>query len=84
MPRLKRWYVWSPEYAYQEIVDPELGGPWYDVCDCVEVAALTKRDAVIFGVRLMLETCKDGWCNQQRSDRLSPFEGVKAERKWKS
>jgi len=68
----------TPEFPYQEIIDPELGGPWYDVCDVIEVEAETERDALLLGVHAMSEDHREyKWCRNQREEGLSPFAGVK-------
>lgn len=69
------YYVVSPEYktslggAYEP---PEYG------CDCVEVEAETKREAVILGVREALKQ-RHSWAEDNRSDGQSPFAGYRAE-----
>lgn len=72
-----RWTVYTPErekYAATETDPPEYGA------DVVEVEANTRRDAILFGVRLMLKNDPDhGYCGLQRQDGLSPYAGVKAE-----
>jgi len=70
------YYVISPEYssgggAYEP---PEWG------CDCVEVEARTKREAVILGVRKILrEQGRGSWAETNRSDGQSPFTGYRAD-----
>lgn len=75
---MRRWYVVTPEY---ERVDPILDdgtGPIETMADVVEVEAETKREAVAFGVRLMLKEYRRGWCRDARSSHQSPYAGVKA------
>lgn len=75
-----RWFVVTPPYEYQEVIDPELGGPVYETCDVIEIEADSKRDALVLGVHVMLhDTRSYSWCLDQRKDGMNPFAGVKAE-----
>lgn len=82
---MKRWLVVTPEYDTIEPVTDEGQGPTITVVDVIEVEAETKRDAIVLGVKLMLENkwrpdkwTKFHWCRDQRCDKLSPYAGVKA------
>ncbi len=73
---MNRWYVVTPQYESggSEIEPPEYGA------DVIEVAAPTKRAAIIAGVRLMLAGSYRvyRYCHDCRSDGVNPFKGVKA------
>lgn len=76
---MKRWCVVTPEFPYTEIIDPEIGGPTYDVCDVVEIEAENRHDAIVFGVKVMLaDHGLYSYCRDQRDSGLCPFEGVTA------
>lgn len=69
------YYVVSPEYATGGYYEP----PEYG-CDCVEVEAETKREAVILGVRKILKDDPDkSWAGVNRQSEQSPFAGYRAE-----
>ena len=82
---MKRWWVVTPEYG---VVDPILDdgtGPMEYGADCIKIEAETARDAIAFGVKLMLNNpwkpkgwVKYKWCKDARSDGVSPYSGVKA------
>ena len=77
---MKRWYVVTPEYG---VVDPILDdgtGPLEYVSDVIEIEADTARDAVAFGVKLMLKAHRRAfkWCRDQASSNCSPYAGVRA------
>lgn len=78
---MKRWYVITPEYGQVVPVLDDGTGPMEYGADVVEVEAETKRDAIAFGVRLMLRGRwrEFKWCRDQRLSGLSPYAGVKAE-----
>jgi len=75
------YYVISPSYetsgSYALCEPPEYGA------DVVEVEARTKREAVIKGVKILLEKPqgygRTTWASTNRSDGQSPFAGYKAE-----
>jgi hypothetical protein len=76
---MKPWIVVTPEYGYTEVIDPEIGGPTYDVADVIEVEADTRRDAIALGVKAMLSDHRHyAYCLDQRGSDLCPFTGVKA------
>lgn len=74
------YYVISPEYssgggAYEP---PEWG------CDCVEVEARSKREAVVLGVRKILTEARSRWrrdsyAASNRDSGSPPFAGYRAE-----
>jgi len=68
------YYVLSPEYPSGggEFEPPEYG------CDCIEVEAKTKREAVRLGTRKLLESHRS-WPSTNRRDGSSPFVGMRAE-----
>lgn len=70
------WSVYTPTYMdYGSAYDLE--PPEY-TCDYVEVAAPTKRKALVAGVRALRAMGSD-WLLDQQSDGASPFTGLKAE-----
>lgn len=79
---MRKYLVLTPSFDYMEvIVDGQ--GPTYSVRDYVEVVAKNKKDAVAFGVMLMLEgRYPDGeryqYVHDQKSDNCSPYTGVRA------
>jgi len=81
MKRLKRWFVVTPNYEYQDIINPEIGGPWQETCDVIELQAYSARDAVKLGVVQMLKDRRHfKYCRDQRLNWASPYTGVYAER----
>lgn len=64
---MKRWYVVTPEYDVIEPVTDEGQGPTITIADVVEIEADTARDAIAFGVKLMLQ-------NKWRPDKYTKFE----------
>jgi hypothetical protein len=77
---MRRWWVVTPEFSYTDVIDPEIGGPTYDVRDVIEVEAETKRDALLLGVKAMIsDRHRFEWCRDQRRDGLSPYAGVTVE-----
>ena len=77
---MKHWYVVTPEYGTVIPVLDTGEGPMEYGADCIEVEADNKRDAIAFGVKLMLKgKWKEyQWCKDQRSSGVSPYTGVKA------
>lgn len=72
------YYVVSPEsVTYFTCSDPP-EPPEYG-CDCVEVEARTKREAVILGVGKILREQRRSYAETNRSDGRSPFAGYRAE-----
>ncbi len=77
---MKRWYVVTPEYGTVIPVLDDGTGPYEYQADVIEVEAENKRDAIAFGVKLMLKGKwrEFEWCKDQRDSGLSPYTGVKA------
>jgi hypothetical protein len=74
---LRPYLVYSPSYeTYSACYDPP-EPPEYGA-DCVEVEAKSKREAVIAGVKLMLQQ-RRSFAQDNLSDRLPPWAGIKAE-----
>jgi hypothetical protein len=84
--KLKKWIVYTPEYGTVEPVLDFGQGPIEMGADVIEIEASTCRDAITLGVKEMLRLNRDSygnhyqWCADNRSENLSPFAGVKAER----
>ncbi len=76
---LKPWYVVSPEYGTVMPILDDGTGPMEYGCDVVRVEAETRRDALAFGVRLMLADSSCRWVQDCRSDWMSPYAGMKVE-----
>jgi hypothetical protein len=79
---MKRYIVLTPPFLYHEIIVDGMG-PYYEERDFIEIEAENKRDAVALGVKYMLtHRYPDGhryqYVHDQRSDRLSPYTGVRA------
>ena len=70
------WFVTSGKMEGVEVVIPETGeGPWITWREVVSVAAPTRREAIIRGVKEMVE-----WPEYARHDMgTTPFNGVTAE-----
>ena len=82
---MKQWMVITPTYEVVEPVTDEGQGPIINTCDIVEVEANHARDAIAFGVKLMLNNPwrphkweNYHWCRDQQSDGLCPYTGVRA------
>ena len=81
---MKRWYVVTPEYGEVIPILDDGTGPMEYGADVIEIEAETARDAVALGVKEMLKgRCgkwgdRYRWCLDARSDRVSPYAGVKA------
>jgi hypothetical protein len=74
---VKRWWVVSPEYmTYGGWADPP-EAPEYG-CDAIEVAAETKRDALILGVRELLKD-QDSYPGTNRQDGRPPWADMRVE-----
>lgn len=73
---MKRFVVVTSEYqtySATETDPPEWGA------DVIEIEAESAREAVKFGVKVMLADPRHyGYCEEQRSDGLCPYTGVKA------
>ena len=78
---MRRWYVVTPEYGQVIPILDDGTGPLEYGADVVEVEASTRRDAIAFGVRMMLRGHyrEFKWCHDQRDSGLSPYAGVMAE-----
>jgi hypothetical protein len=77
---VKRWLVITPEVETVVPILDDGSGPTEIGADVIEVEAETRRDAIALGVRLMLRSGRKQYtyCRDQRSDRCSPFAGVRA------
>lgn len=81
---MNKYLVITPEYDVVEPVTDEGQGPTITVADVIEIEAESSRDAVAFGVRVMLKDThyhrcdRFCYCQDQRSDHRSPYSGVKA------
>ena len=73
----RAWMVVSPEYetsgSMSGMEPPEPG------CDCVEVKATSRREAIRLGGLEMLHRFRWGWCAQNRADGSPPWKGLMAE-----
>jgi hypothetical protein len=76
------YYVISPEFetpgssgGWEMPEPPEYG------CDCVEVEARTRREALRIGVKRLLSEHPDGksWASVNKMDNLCPYSGYKVE-----
>jgi hypothetical protein len=79
--RLRRWLVFTPEYSEVIAILDDGSGPIEYGCDVIEVEAETRRDAIAFGVKLMLAAThsKYPYVHDARSDKVCPYTGVRAE-----
>lgn len=76
---MKRFYVVTPEYGTVVPVLDDGTGPYEYCADVVEIEAESRRDAISLGVKWMLNAGRDyQWCEDARSDGVSPYAGVKA------
>ena len=74
------WLIYTPPFDYTEPVLDDGSGPTYQVQDVIEVEAPNKKEAIRLGVKLMLaDKTRYSWVHDQRSDKCSPYTGVKAE-----
>lgn len=75
-PRLRPYYVFSPEYQTYPagwMEPPEYGA------DYVEVEAQNKREAVRLAVKKILSEQNRSYAEYNRSDGVPPFAGYRAE-----
>lgn len=73
---MKTWYVVTPSFAKYQYED---GFPISveDRADVFYLEAETKRDALLLGVKAMIEDHRNySYCREQRAAGLSPYEGV--------
>ena len=71
---MRHWFVISPVWEETEPVLWDGSGPTVELCDAVSVAAETRREAIIAGVKLMPD-----WPTVARRDLFTnPFVGVRA------
>jgi hypothetical protein len=75
---MKRYYVLSPSYDTVLDIICDGQGPMENVRDCIEVEAESSRDAIAFGVKIMLKDRDSKWCRDQRASGLSPYTGITA------
>lgn len=75
---MKKYLVMSPEFS--TTAEWIAGYPRYEtVRDVVEVVARNKRDAVMLGVKYMLEHWRDfEYARDNRSSDLPPWAGIRA------
>ena len=70
---MRRWYVVTPEYETKVPILDDGSGPVEYGCDVVEVEAETRRDAITFGVKIMLAgSDRDQSFAYTQTYRLSP------------
>lgn len=74
---LKRWMVISPEYGKTVPILDDGSGPEEFGSDVVVVEAVNKREALLFGLRLMRKEYPRGWHNSDAGE--NPFRGMKVE-----
>ena len=70
-----KWYVVSPEYEEVVPILDDGTGPTEYGCDCVEVEANSKREAIIKGLSAMRI---DRTCHHPQYADGNPFTGMKA------
>lgn len=84
---MRRWLVVTPSYGAVTEIICDGQGPFEEGCDVIEIEAENVKDAISFGVQIMLRGrhrdywChghSSGWCEDARSDGVSPYAGVKA------
>ena len=78
---MRRWLVFTPEYGKVIPILDDGSGPTEYGCDVIEVEAETQRDAIAFGVKLMLAApdSEYPYVHDARSDKVCPYTGVRAE-----
>ena len=77
MPKLHHYAVITPEYGEVVPILDDGTGPMEYGCDCVEVLARNKRDALLLGVKYMRSRPREyKWF---KYDDENPFAGVKVE-----
>ena len=74
---LKRWLVISPKYDNVIPVLDDGSGPTEPTCDMIEVDAKNKKDALLFGIKIMRKNFRDGWHNSDPGE--NPFKGMQIE-----
>lgn len=71
------WVVTSPPYPYREY-DERMLAQTYDIVDCDEFEAPTRREAVQIAVRQWLND-RGSYAWQRKNDGLCPWTGIRAQ-----
>ena len=75
--KLHKYLVYSEEYPEVEVVCDDGTGPLVYGCEVWEIEAENKKDALMLGVKLSLDS--SGYASDNRNEGLPPWAGFRVE-----